>query len=72
MLPYGDPNNVLAVADPPDHTRHRKLLQTHLSPAAVADSNRPSATLTVERLAPIIAAGHGDAVAQLADPILPR
>lgn len=69
MLPYGDANNVLAVADPPDHTRHRKLLQSHLSPAAVADLEPAIRTLTHERLAPIIAAGHGDAVAQLADPI---
>ncbi len=69
MLPFGDPNNVLAVADPPDHTRHRKLLQTHLSPAAVAGLEPVVRDLTVERLAPIVAAGRGDAVAQLADPI---
>jgi cytochrome P450 len=32
----GDPVNVLSTADPPIHTRHRRLLQQHLSPAAVA------------------------------------
>ncbi len=32
----GDPVNVLSTADPPVHTRHRRLLQHHLSPAAVA------------------------------------
>lgn len=69
MLPFGDPNNVLAVADPPDHTRHRRLLQTHLSPAAVAELEPAARKLTVERIAPLVAAGHGDAVAQLADPI---
>lgn len=69
MLPFRDPNNVLAVADPPDHTRHRKLLQTHLSPAAVAGLEPAVRALVVERLAPIVEAGHGDAVAQLADPI---
>lgn len=69
MLPFRDPNNVLAVADPPDHTRHRKLLQTHLSPAAVAGLEPAVRRITVERLAPMVAAGHGDAVAQLADPI---
>ena len=31
-----DAIHVLATADPPLHTRHRRLLQTHLSPAAVA------------------------------------
>src|SRR5215831_19078605 len=36
MAPFGDPVHVLATADPPVHTRHRKLLQPHLSPAAVA------------------------------------
>ncbi len=69
MLAFRDPNNVLAVADPPDHTRHRKLLQTHLSPAAVAGMEPAIRALTIERLDPIIDAGRGDAVAQLADPI---
>ncbi len=69
MLAFRDPNNVLAVADPPDHTRHRKLLQAHLSPAAVADLEPTVRALTIERLQPLIDAGHGDAVTQLADPI---
>lgn len=69
MLPFGDPHNVLAVADPPEHTRHRKLLQTHLSPAAVAGLEGTVRAITTEHLAPMIDAGHGDAVTQLADPI---
>ena len=69
VLAFRDPHNVLAVADPPDHTRHRKLLQTHLSPAAVAGLEPAVRALTAERVTPIIDAGHGDAVAQLADPI---
>lgn len=69
MLAFGDPNNVLAVADPPDHTRHRKLLQSHLSPAAVADLEPTVRALAAERIAVMTRAGHGDAVAQLADPI---
>ena len=36
MLPLGDPMHVLATADPPTHTRHRKLLQPHFSASAVA------------------------------------
>ena len=69
MLPFGDPGNVLAVADPPDHTRHRKLLQPHLSPAAVAGFEPTVRSLTDERLDEMLAAGRGDAVVQLADPI---
>jgi len=69
MLPFRDPNNVLAVADPPDHTRHRRLLQSHLSPAAVAGLEPAVRAFTIERLGLIIDAGEGDAVAQLADPI---
>jgi cytochrome P450 len=69
MLSFGDPGNVLAIADPPDHTRHRKLLQPHLSPAAVADLEPTVRSLARERIEAMVAAGHGDAVAQLADPI---
>jgi cytochrome P450 len=69
MLSFGDPGNVLAIADPPDHTRHRKLLQPHLSPAAVADLEPTVRSLARERIEAMVAAGQGDAVAQLADPI---
>ena len=34
---YRDPSHVFATADPPDHTRQRKLVQPHLSPGAVAE-----------------------------------
>src|SRR5262245_26295444 len=36
MGALGDSIHVLATADPPIHTRHRKLLQPHLSATAVA------------------------------------
>lgn len=69
MLAYGDPGNVLAIADPPDHTRHRKLLQPHLSPAAVAGFEPTVRALSDGRLDAMVAAGRGDAVVELADPI---
>lgn len=69
VLPYRDRNNVLAVADPPDHTRHRRLLQPNLSPAAVAAFEPAIRGLTRHRLEPLLVAGHGDAVTQLADVI---
>ena len=69
MVPFGDPMNVLATADPPVHTRHRKLLQPHLSAAAVARLEPTLRQAVDERLAPMLAAGRGDAVACLSDPL---
>lgn len=69
LLPFGDPNHVLAVADPPEHTRHRKLLQAHLTPAAVADLEPAVRAEAHERIAAMVDAGRGDAVAELADPV---
>ncbi len=40
MLPYGDPSHVIATADPPSHTRQRKVLQPHLSPSAITAHER--------------------------------
>lgn len=67
LFPLGDPSHVLAVADPPAHTRHRRLLQTHLSPAAVAELEPDIRTIVDERLTPLVTTGRGDAVAALAD-----
>jgi len=69
MLPFGDPMNVLATADPPVHTRHRKVLQPHMSTAAVARLESTLRQAADERLAPMLAAGRGDAVACLSDPL---
>ena len=65
----GDAIHVLATADPPVHTRHRRLLQPHLNAVAVA-SLEPWLHEVVERqIAPMLAAGRGDAVEQLSDPL---
>jgi cytochrome P450 family 144 len=69
MSPVGDPSNVLATADPPAHTRHRKLLQPHLSLAALAALEPVLCDLVGQQLAPIVAAGGGDIVAGLSNPI---
>jgi cytochrome P450 len=69
MAPFGDPIHVLATADPPAHTRHRKLLQPHLSPGAVAQLEPTLRRVVDEQLAPMLAAGHGDAVTSLCDPV---
>ena len=68
MSAVGDSTHVLATADPPAHTRHRKLLQPHFSPAALAALEPALCKLVDEQLAPIVAAGRGDVVAGLSNP----
>jgi cytochrome P450 len=72
MTSVGDPTNVLATADPPTHTRQRRLLQPHLSPAALADLEPVLCDMVDELLDPIIAAGGGDVVAGLTNPMPAR
>ena len=69
MAPLGDPIHVLATADPPVHTRHRKLLQPHLNPSAVARLEPALRRFVDEQLAPMLAAGCGDIVTSLGDPV---
>jgi cytochrome P450 len=69
MLPYGDPSHVIATADPPAHTRQRKVLQPHLSPAAVG-AYEPMITGVVDtHLAQLLSTDRPDAVADFADPV---
>lgn len=67
MAPLGDPINVLATADPPHHTRHRKLLQPHFSPTAIARLEPTVRQVVDQQLAPLLADGRGDIVAALSD-----
>ena len=69
MLPYGDPSHVIATADPPAHTRQRKVLQPHLSPSAVG-AYEPMITAVVDtHLAQLLSTDRPDAVADFADPV---
>ena len=66
---YRDPIQVFSTADPPDHTRHRKLVQPHLSPGAVAELE-PSVRAIVDRcLEPVLASGRVDIVSTFSDPV---
>lgn len=67
MLPYRDPNHVLAVADPPDHTRQRKILQSTLSVSRVARLEPFVRELTDKCLQPMLRAGRGDVVSGVAE-----
>ncbi len=69
MAPLGDPIHVLAVADPPNHAAHRKLLQPHLSPEAVRSLEGPIRQFADEGLNPLLAAHGGDVVAGLTNPL---
>jgi cytochrome P450 len=69
MGAVGDTTNVLATADPPAHTRQRKLLQGHFSTAALTQLEQTIRDIVDEQLAPIVAAGGGDAVTGLSNPV---
>ena len=67
MGPLGDATHVLATADPPVHTAHRRLLQQHLAPKSVARLERDIASITDELLDPVVARGGGDFIGEFAD-----
>ena len=69
VAPFGDPIHVLATADPPVHTRHRKLLQPHLNAAAVAQLEPTLRQVVDAQVAPMLTAGRADIVASLSDPL---
>ena len=72
VAPAGDPIHVLATADPPIHTRHRKLLQAHLSPAAVAALEPAITRIVHDQLGVLfdsVVDGWVDAVPTFSDPV---
>ena len=69
VTPFGDPVNILATADPPVHTRHRRLLQGHLSPASLKAVEPLLARIVDEQLSPMLRAGEGDFVSFVSDPV---
>ncbi len=72
LTPYGDPANTLATADPPVHTRHRRLLQPHLSPAAISALEPVLVRIVQEQLDPMLVEGQGDFVTGFSDPVPAR
>jgi cytochrome P450 len=68
LAPMGDASHVLAIADPPDHAVQRRVLQPHLSSAAVR-RYEPELRRIVDRLVePLLVGGGGDAVESICDP----
>ncbi len=66
---FGDPIHVLATADPPDHTRHRRLLQPHLSPGSMAELEPAIERIVDDHLGPVLDARRVDVVAAFSDPV---
>jgi cytochrome P450 len=66
---YRDPIHVLATADPPIHTRHRRLLQPHLSPVVVASLEPKVRTFADEYLSAVFAEHRVDFVQMFSDPL---
>lgn len=69
IAPYGDAIHVLSTADPPLHTRHRKLLQPHLTPFAVGKFEPDFLPIVTDHLDRFLAAGGGDFVVAFSDPV---
>jgi len=72
MAPYRDPIHVLSTADPPLHTRHRKLLLPFLNPAVVAQLEDDVRAIVDELLQSLLAQRGGDAVAEFTDRVPAR
>lgn len=69
---YRDPIHVFSTADPPEHTRHRRLVQPHLSPGAVAELEPEVVRIIDEQLALVLEAGRLDIVAAFSDVVPAR
>jgi len=75
VLPLGprgsDPATgwVLATADPPDHLRHRRVMQPHLTPSAVETLTPTMRGFATELLAPGLAAGRIEWMGAVAEPL---
>ncbi len=69
MTMMGDAIHVLATADPPKHTSHRKLLQPPLAPRCVANLESEVTGMADVLLTELLANGGGDLVTHLADPL---
>ena len=69
MAPLGDPTHVLAVADPPVHTRQRRLLQPHLNAGTIARLEPALRDVVDRQIAPLLDAGGAEVVRDLGDPV---
>ena len=66
---YRDPIHVLSTADPPDHTRHRRMVQPNFSPAALAELESEIERIVDDHLARVLERERLDVVAAFSDPV---
>ena len=66
------PVDALATADDPDHALHRRLVLPHVTPGEIAGFEPVVRQWAVERIDALVAAGSGDFIEQVADPIPTR
>ncbi len=69
LTSFGDPVHVIATADPPVHTGHRRLLQPLLSPAAVSALEDAVRGIVDEHLIGFVEHGGGDFVRGFSNPV---
>jgi cytochrome P450 len=66
-LGAGDGAQILATADPPDHTRHKRLISSEFSPKRIAALEPRLAEMTAERLASGLSRGRCDFMTEVAN-----
>ncbi len=69
---FGSAVDAIANADEPSHAVHRKLVLPHVTPRQVSAMEPALRGWAAERIAPLVSAGGGDWIAQVADPIPTR
>ena len=69
---FGTPVDALATADDPAHAVHRRLVLPHVTPGEIAGFEPVVREWAVERIDALVAAGGGDFIEQVADPIPTR
>lgn len=68
----GGPVDAIANADEPSHAVHRKLVLPYVTPKAVASLEKTLREWAVELIDPLVAAGGGDWVDRVANPLPTR
>ena len=69
MSEMGDAAHVLATADPPEHTAHRKVMQPLFSPAAVERLAAYVDEAAAALVATVVDVGGGDVATAIAEPL---
>ena len=72
LTEFGTPVDALATADEPEHAHHRKLVMSHVTPRSIATFEPVIRRWAIEAIDPLVAAGGGDFIEAVADPLPTR